>query len=129
MEMIQGEGGVIPLDKDFVVGAAKLCAENDVLFLDDEVQAGVGRSGKFLCHEHYGIEPDVVSLAKGLGGGLPIGAVLLGEKCEQVFAPGDHCLLYTSTYHKKIMWYLLGKKNNIGIYYYLITSGIELVKT
>ena len=90
MEMIQGEGGVIPLDKDFVVGAAKLCAENDVLFLDDEVQAGVGRSGKFLCHEHYGIEPDVVSLAKGLGGGLPIGAVLLGEKCEQVFAPGDH---------------------------------------
>lgn len=90
MEMIQGEGGVVPLDQAFVQAAAELCREKDILLMVDEVQTGVGRTGSFLCCEQFGVTPDLASLAKGLGGGLPIGAVLLGEKCEDVFAPGDH---------------------------------------
>lgn len=90
MELIQGEGGVVPLEREYVQAVAELCRRRDILLMIDEVQTGVGRTGKFLCCEHYGIIPDVVSLAKGLGGGLPIGAVLLGEKCKDVFGPGDH---------------------------------------
>ena len=94
IELIQGEGGVVPLEKDFVHAIAKVCREKDILLLVDEVQTGVGRTGKFLCCEHYGISPDLVSLAKGLGGGLPIGAVLFGEKCADVLGPGDHGATY-----------------------------------
>ncbi len=90
LELVQGEGGVVPLSQEFVSAAAALCAEQDILLMIDEVQTGVGRTGKLLCSEHYGITPDLASLAKGLGGGLPIGAVLLGEKCESVFGYGDH---------------------------------------
>ncbi len=90
LELVQGEGGVVPLSQEFVSAAAQLCAEQDILLMIDEVQTGVGRTGKLLCSEHYGITPDLTSLAKGLGGGLPIGAVLLGEKCESVFGCGDH---------------------------------------
>lgn len=81
---------MVPLSQEFVSAAAQLCAEQDILLMIDEVQTGVGRTGKLLCSEHYGITPDLTSLAKGLGGGLPIGAVLLGEKCESVFGCGDH---------------------------------------
>lgn len=90
IECVQGEGGVIPLEQDFVKAIADLCHERDILLMVDEVQTGVGRSGKFLALEHYGITPDVVTLAKGLGGGLPIGAVLFGEKTKEVLGKGDH---------------------------------------
>ncbi|PTY40373.1 aspartate aminotransferase family protein [Brachyspira hampsonii] len=90
LELIQGEGGVIPLDKEYVQKVHKYCEENDILFIVDEVQTGVGRTGKFLCSEHFGIKPDITTLAKGLGGGLPIGAMLMGKKCSDVFNNGDH---------------------------------------
>ena len=90
MELIQGEGGVIPLDKEYVQNIKKYCEENDILFIVDEVQTGVGRTGKFLCSEHFGIKPDITTLAKGLGGGLPIGAMLMSKTCSNVFNNGGH---------------------------------------
>ena len=90
MEMIQGEGGVIPLDKEFVAKVAALCKEKDILLMVDEVQTGNGRTGYYYAYQAFGIEPDIVSTAKGLGGGLPIGAVMFGEKTENTFVPGDH---------------------------------------
>lgn len=90
MEMIQGEGGVNMLDKDYVAAVADYCHEHDILIIDDEVQAGAGRTGTFLCCEHFGLKPDIVTMAKGLGGGLPIGAVVLSEKVQAVFSPGSH---------------------------------------
>ncbi len=90
IELIQGEGGVVPLDEDFVKELAALCAEKDILLVADEVQTGAGRTGKFLASEWYGVRPDITTLAKGLGGGLPIGAVLLDEKAESVLGFGDH---------------------------------------
>ncbi len=90
MELVQGEGGVIPLDKDFVNGVRKICDENDVLLIVDEVQTGVGRTGKFLAQEHFGIKADITTLAKGLGGGLPIGAVLASAKCSGTLGFGMH---------------------------------------
>lgn len=90
MELIQGEGGVVPQDRAFVEEAAAICSQEDILMMVDEVQTGVGRTGAFLCAENYGLRPDLASLAKGLGGGLPIGAVLLGEKCRETLGPGDH---------------------------------------
>ena len=76
MELIQGEGGVMPLDKSFVQEVAAFCKEHDLLLLIDEVQTGIGRTGSLFCFQQYGIKPDVVSMAKGLGGGVPIGAVM-----------------------------------------------------
>ena len=90
MEPIQGESGIRPLDPDFVKAAAKLCAERDVLLMFDEVQSGVGRTGSFLACERFGVNADVVTLAKGLAGGVPIGAVLAGEKCKDTLGVGDH---------------------------------------
>lgn len=90
MECIQGEGGVVALDKEYVQGAAKLAQEQDIVLMCDEVQCGNGRSGALYAYMNYGIQPDVVSTAKGLGGGLPLGATLMGEKVENVLAPGDH---------------------------------------
>lgn len=90
LELIQGEGGVVALDKEYVQKIAALCAKKDILLIVDEVQTGVGRTGKFLCCEHYNLHPDIVTLAKGLGGGLPIGAFLLGGSCADVLQPGDH---------------------------------------
>ena len=90
MEMIQGEGGVIPLDKAYVQLAEKICREKDILLMVDEVQTGNGRTGSLYAYMQYGVQPDVVTTAKGLGGGLPIGACLLGEKCEHTLGKGDH---------------------------------------
>lgn len=90
MELVQGEGGVIALDKDFVVKVAELCKAKDILLIIDEVQTGVGRTGKFLASEHFGIKPDITTLAKGLGGGLPIGAVLAREKCADTLGYSMH---------------------------------------
>ncbi|MEA5142394.1 MAG: acetylornithine/succinylornithine family transaminase [Oscillibacter sp.] len=89
-EAVQGEGGVIPLEKAFVQGLAQLCAEQDILLMADEVQIGNGRSGALYGYMNFGVQPDIVSTAKGLGGGLPLGATLLGEKAQNVFVPGDH---------------------------------------
>ncbi len=94
IEMVQGEGGVISLNKEYVTYVANWCKENDVLLIVDEVQTGVGRTGTFLCVEQYNIAPDIVTLAKGLGGGLPIGAILFYEKVENTFTFGDHGSTY-----------------------------------
>ena len=90
VELIQGEGGVLPLDKEYVQEAWKFCQERDILFMVDEVQTGIGRTGSLFCYEQYGIKPDVVSMAKGLGGGVPIGAVMASEKCADVLGSGTH---------------------------------------
>lgn len=90
VEVIQGEGGVKALDRDFVIGIEKLCHEKDMLFIVDEVQSGNGRSGMLYAYMNYGVKPDIVTTAKGLGGGLPIGATLLGERAENAFGYGSH---------------------------------------
>ncbi|HJB25524.1 MAG TPA: aspartate aminotransferase family protein [Firmicutes bacterium] len=90
VEFIQGEGGVLPLEKTFVKQLETLCQEKDILLIADEVQTGVGRTGTFYCYEQYGVHPNLVTSAKGLGGGLPIGAILADEKTCKVFGAGDH---------------------------------------
>ena len=90
MELVQGEGGVAALDRDYVQAVAAFCRQRDILLLVDEVQTGVGRTGTFLACEQYGLQPDIVTLAKGLGGGLPIGAVLMTRKVAQHMGPGSH---------------------------------------
>lgn len=90
MELIQGEGGVNVLDEEYVDAVAKECSQRDILLIIDEVQTGNGRTGKLYCYEHYGISPDIVTTAKGLGGGLPISAVLFGEKTENTLSYGVH---------------------------------------
>lgn len=90
IECVQGEGGVIPLEDDFVKKTAEYAAQNDIILIVDEVQTGNGRTGELYAYMNYGIKPDVVSTAKGLGGGLPIGAVLMGEKTQSVLGFGDH---------------------------------------
>lgn len=90
VELIQGEGGMFLLEKDFVQGLRKLCDEKNVLLLVDEVQTGISRTGAFYCYQNFDILPDVVSSAKGLGGGLPIGACLCGEKLQNVLTGGMH---------------------------------------
>ena len=93
-EVVQGEGGVLPLTADFVRAAAKLAKDKDIPLMVDEVQTGNGRTGKLYGYMHFGIEPDIVSTAKGLGGGLPIGATLMNEKMQNVLGPGDHGSTY-----------------------------------
>ena len=90
IELVQGEGGVIALDKEYVSLAAKLCQEHDVLLMIDEVQTGNGRTGSLYAFQQYGIQPDVVTTAKGLAGGLPMGACMIGAKAENVLGKGDH---------------------------------------
>ncbi|CRK81773.1 acetylornithine transaminase [Neobacillus massiliamazoniensis] len=90
LELVQGEGGVIPADPDWVSKMAQICQENDILLMVDEVQTGIGRTGTLFAYEHYGIEPDVISVAKGLGSGFPIGAIIAKEKAAKGFDPGSH---------------------------------------
>ena len=90
IECVQGESGVEALDQGFVRALRAFCDEHDILLICDEVQSGNGRTGKFCAYEHYGITPDIVTTAKGLGGGLPIGACLFFEKTEHTLKPGDH---------------------------------------
>jgi acetylornithine/N-succinyldiaminopimelate aminotransferase len=89
-ECVQGEGGVVPLEKDFVQALADIAKEKDILLMVDEVQTGNGRTGTLYAYMQYGITPDIVSTAKGLGGGLPIGATMLGEKVQDVLGVGMH---------------------------------------
>lgn len=89
-EPVQGEGGIYPAEQDFVAGLRKLCNQNNLLLIADEIQCGVGRTGKFTACEHFGIDPDVMTLAKPLANGLPLGAILLNDKVAKVIKPGDH---------------------------------------
>jgi acetylornithine/N-succinyldiaminopimelate aminotransferase len=90
VEVIQGEGGIVPGSQDFLRKLGNLCKEKDIVLIVDEIQTGIGRTGKMFAFEHYGLKPDIVTVAKGLGGGVPIGAVLATEKLAGMFEPGDH---------------------------------------
>lgn len=90
IECVQGEGGVVILDKDFVTDIRTLCDENDILLIIDEVQTGIGRTGKLFCYENFDIVPDIITCAKGLAGGLPIGVCMCIEKLKDVFVPSSH---------------------------------------
>lgn len=89
LECVQGEGGVRPATQEYLETARKLCEDLDILLIFDEVQTGIGRTGEFLAYQVYGIKPDIITLAKGLGGGLPFGAILANKKAA-VFSPGTH---------------------------------------
>lgn len=90
LEIVQGEGGVNVIDEEYVKAVEKLCRDNDILLIIDEVQTGIGRCGSLFAYQQYGIKPDIMSLAKGLGGGFPIGATLATDKVSNGFEPGDH---------------------------------------
>jgi acetylornithine and succinylornithine aminotransferases len=90
LELIQAEGGIFPADQAFVQDLVKLCEENGILVIIDEIQTGMGRTGKLFAYEHYGIEPDIFTLAKGLGSGFPVGAAVAKDKLREAFGPGSH---------------------------------------
>jgi len=90
IECVQGEGGVIALDEGYVKGVAEFAKDNGILLIVDEVQTGNGRTGHLYSYMNYGIKPDIVSTAKGLAGGLPLGATILGDKVKDTLQPGDH---------------------------------------
>lgn len=90
IELVQGESGVLPLEQAFVDAICEICKKEDILLIVDEVQTGIGRTGKLFAYEWYGIEPDIVTMAKGLGGGIPIGALVAKEEVAKAFHPGDH---------------------------------------
>ncbi|MGI6731821.1 MAG: acetylornithine/succinylornithine family transaminase [Anaerovoracaceae bacterium] len=94
IELIQGEGGVNQMDQEYIDGVAQICKEKDILLIIDEVQTGIGRTGKLFAYEQYGLEPELVTMAKGLGGGLPIGGILFSKKCENALESGDHGTTY-----------------------------------
>jgi acetylornithine aminotransferase len=97
MEPIQGEGGVRCPDPDYLKAVRRLCDETGVLLIFDEIQTGMGRTGKFFAYEHFGIEPDIMTLAKALANGLPIGAMLASEEAAQAFGPGAHASTFGGT--------------------------------
>lgn len=90
VEPIQGEGGIHVVDKEFIKRLREYCTKENIVLIFDEIQCGIGRTGEFFAHQHFGIAPDVIALAKGLGGGFPIGAILAKEKFAAAFEPGDH---------------------------------------
>lgn len=94
MEIVQGEGGVLPLDGGFIKAVRKLCDEKDWLLIIDEVQTGVGRTGKLFAYMNYDILPDALSFAKGMGGGLPLGGFMAGSKCASVLGAGNHATTF-----------------------------------
>ena len=94
VELVQGEGGVLPLDYDYVQKLKALCDEKDLLLLADEVQTGIGRTGKLFAFQQYDILPDVVSFAKGIAGGLPMSGIMANEKCKAVLGPGTHATTF-----------------------------------
>ncbi|WP_457640637.1 acetylornithine/succinylornithine family transaminase [Persephonella sp.] len=98
IEIIQGEGGVNPAEKKFLEDLYQLCREQGVLFVTDEVQTGIGRTGKLFAYQHFDIEPDIITLAKGLGGGVPIGAVISKEEIARSFVPGTHGSTFGGNY-------------------------------
>jgi acetylornithine/N-succinyldiaminopimelate aminotransferase len=97
VETIQGEGGVHPATPEFLIGLRQLCNRHNLLLMLDEVQCGIGRTGKFFAFEHAGVRPDAIGMAKGLGGGFPIGAIWVGEKAAELFQPGMHGTTFGGT--------------------------------
>jgi len=97
LEPIQGEGGIVCPDPDYLKRVRDICRDRDVLLIFDEVQVGIGRTGRLFAHEHYGVTPDIMTLAKALGNGLPIGAMLATEKLSQAFGPGSHATTFGGT--------------------------------
>jgi acetylornithine aminotransferase/acetylornithine/N-succinyldiaminopimelate aminotransferase len=97
IETIQGESGVNPCTAEFLLGLRKLCDDRNLLLLVDEVQCGIGRTGKFYACEHIGVRPDAIAMAKGLGGGFPIGSVWVGERAADLFQPGSHGTTFGGT--------------------------------
>lgn len=97
MEPVQGEGGIHPAQKKFMAAIRAICDEEDILLIFDEVQSGMGRTGTFFAYQSYGITPDIVTLAKGLGGGFPMGAMLASDRAATGFAPGDHASTFGGT--------------------------------
>ncbi len=94
LEVVQGEGGVRPLSRDYLLGVQELCRERGLLFMVDEVQTGLGRTGAMWAHQHFGLSPDVITVAKGLGNGLPVGAMLAGSRAAEGFGPGSHAATF-----------------------------------
>lgn len=94
METVQGEGGIYPAEKEFIRGVRRLCDERDILFILDEIQCGMGRCGSMFAYEQYGVKPDVLTCAKALGCGIPVGAFVTAEKCSTALVPGDHGTTY-----------------------------------
>lgn len=94
LETLQGEGGIYPATDEFIKGIRKICSDNDILMICDEIQCGMGRTGKMFAYEHYGITPDVVTVAKALGCGVPVGAFLAKGKAATTLVPGDHGTTY-----------------------------------
>jgi acetylornithine/N-succinyldiaminopimelate aminotransferase len=90
LEPVQGEGGIVSADKRYLQAVRKLCDENNVLLIFDEIQCGVGRTGKLFAKDHFDVQPDIMTLAKGLGGGMPVGAFLCNEKVGEAIDFGDH---------------------------------------
>jgi acetylornithine/N-succinyldiaminopimelate aminotransferase len=97
VETIQGEGGVNPCTSDFLHGLRRLCDQHNLLLMLDEVQCGIGRTGSFYAFEHVGVRPDAIGMAKGLGGGFPIGAIWVGERAADLFQPGSHGTTFGGT--------------------------------
>ena len=93
-EPVQGEGGIYPAEKEFIQEIRKICDEKDILLILDEIQCGMGRTGKMFAYQHYGILPDIMTSAKALGCGVPVGAFVVGEKAENALEPGDHGSTY-----------------------------------
>lgn len=90
VELIQGESGVHPMTREYVAEIVRICKENDIIFIADEIQTGVGRCGELFAHQYYGVEPDIFTMAKGLGGGVPIGGFAAKQRFADAFVPGDH---------------------------------------
>ncbi|MGU3471484.1 acetylornithine transaminase [Paenibacillus sp. D51F] len=97
LELVQAEGGVLPVRAEFLHDIVKLCKDNGILLIVDEVQTGMGRTGKLFAHEHYGVQPDIFTSAKGLGSGFPVGAVLAKEFLREAFTPGSHATTFGGT--------------------------------
>jgi acetylornithine aminotransferase/acetylornithine/N-succinyldiaminopimelate aminotransferase len=97
VETIQGEGGINPCTHEFLLGLRQLCDRHNLLLLLDEVQCGIGRTGAFFAFEHAGVRPDAIGMAKGLGGGFPIGAMWVGERAAELFQPGSHGTTFGGT--------------------------------
>ena len=94
VEPVQGEGGIYPANAEFLQGIRKLCDENDIIMICDEIQCGMGRTGKMYAFQHYNVKPDIITTAKALGCGVPVGAFVAGEKCCDSLVPGDHGTTY-----------------------------------
>lgn len=94
LEPVQGEGGIYPAEKEFIEGVRKICDDNDIIMICDEIQCGMGRTGKMFAFQNYDVKPDIIASAKALGCGVPVGAFVAGEKCCDSLVPGDHGTTY-----------------------------------